>query len=97
LGTQDFARQGMIQHHIHQMATFVPNLISFLPKNISDEFPTYACLLGNILEIGGYALSQPDCSFDMVSLLILHCAIFYQYSMFDIFHVSPFITYLGLR
>ncbi|AES64909.2 putative aminoacyltransferase, E1 ubiquitin-activating enzyme [Medicago truncatula] len=62
---QVFARQGMSQHYVHQMATFVPNLINFLPKDISDEFPTYACLLGNILEIGGVALSQPDCSFDM--------------------------------
>ncbi|CAI8590282.1 unnamed protein product [Vicia faba] len=62
---QVFARQGMGQHYIHQMATFVPNLISFLPKDISDEFPTYACLLGNILETGGVALSQPDCSFNM--------------------------------
>ncbi|CAK8531517.1 unnamed protein product [Lathyrus sativus] len=62
---QVFSRQGMSQHYIHQMATFVPNLISFLPKDISDEFPTYACLLGNILETGGVALSQPDCSFNM--------------------------------
>ncbi|XP_058723586.1 E3 ubiquitin-protein ligase UPL6 [Vicia villosa] len=62
---QVFARQSMSLHYIHQMATFVPNLISFLPKDISDEFPTYACLLGNILETGGVALSQPDCSFNM--------------------------------
>jgi ubiquitin-protein ligase E3 C len=68
LGTQVFAKKGMGQHYIHQMATFVPNLINFLPKDISDEFPTYACLLGNILETGGVALSRPDCSFDMVSL-----------------------------
>ncbi|XP_057430179.1 E3 ubiquitin-protein ligase UPL6 [Lotus japonicus] len=61
---QVFAKKGLSQHYIHQMATFVPNLISFLPKDISDEFPTYACLLGNILETGGIALSQPDCSFD---------------------------------
>ncbi|KAK2448472.1 E3 ubiquitin-protein ligase UPL7 [Trifolium repens] len=62
---QVFAKKGMGQHYIHQMATFVPNLINFLPKDISDEFPTYACLLGNILETGGVALSRPDCSFDM--------------------------------
>ncbi|XP_073226082.1 E3 ubiquitin-protein ligase UPL6 isoform X2 [Cicer arietinum] len=62
---QVFARQGLSQHYIHLMATSVPNLISFLPKDISDEFPTYACLLGNILETGGVALSQPDCSFNM--------------------------------
>ncbi|KAL5158007.1 E3 ubiquitin-protein ligase UPL6 [Glycine soja] len=62
---QVFAKQGLSQHYVHQMATWVPNLISSLPKDISDEFPTYACLLGNILETGGFALSRPDCSFDM--------------------------------
>ncbi|XP_020205693.1 E3 ubiquitin-protein ligase UPL6 [Cajanus cajan] len=62
---QVFAEQGLSQHYIHQMATCVPNLINSLPKDISDEFPTYACLLGNILETGGIALSRPDCSFYM--------------------------------
>ncbi|XP_061370457.1 E3 ubiquitin-protein ligase UPL6-like isoform X2 [Gastrolobium bilobum] len=66
---QVFAKQSVSQHYIHEMTTFVPNLISFLPKDISDEFPTYACLLGNILETGGIALSQPDCSFDMAANL----------------------------
>ncbi|XP_068495990.1 E3 ubiquitin-protein ligase UPL6 isoform X2 [Phaseolus vulgaris] len=62
---QVFAKQGLGQHYVHRMATWLPNLISSLPNDISDEFPTYACLLGNILEIGGIALSRPDCSFDM--------------------------------
>ncbi|KAG8483121.1 hypothetical protein CXB51_022043 [Gossypium anomalum] len=30
-----------------------------------NEFPGYACILGNILETTGAALSQPDCSFEM--------------------------------
>ncbi|QHO06575.1 hypothetical protein HN51_065436 [Arachis hypogaea] len=62
---QVYATQGLNQHYVHQMATLVPDLINFLPKDISDEIPTYACLLGNILETAGIALSQPDCSFDM--------------------------------
>ncbi|CAJ1963098.1 unnamed protein product [Sphenostylis stenocarpa] len=62
---QVFAKQGLGQHYIHQMATWVPNLINSLPMDISEEFPTYACLLGNILETGGIALSRPDCSYDM--------------------------------
>jgi len=53
------------------MATWLPNLINSLPNDISDEFPTYACLLGNILETAGIALSRPDCSFDMVRRLQL--------------------------
>ncbi|XP_057756826.1 E3 ubiquitin-protein ligase UPL6-like isoform X5 [Arachis stenosperma] len=62
---QVYATQDLNQHYVHQMATLVPDLINFLPKDISDEIPTYACLLGNILETAGIALSQPDCSFDM--------------------------------
>ncbi|XP_027931583.1 E3 ubiquitin-protein ligase UPL6 isoform X1 [Vigna unguiculata] len=62
---QVFAKQGLGQHYVHQMATWLPNLMNSLPNDISDEFPTYACLLGNILETGGIALSRPDCSFDM--------------------------------
>lgn len=77
MGPQVFARQDLSLHYVHQMATFVPNLISFLPKDISDEFPTYACLLGNILETGGVALSQPGCSFDMVRKIFLQYAICY--------------------
>ncbi|KAJ7980436.1 E3 ubiquitin-protein ligase UPL6 [Quillaja saponaria] len=60
-----FATQGMSQHHIHQMATFLQNQTNVLPGDISTEFPSYACLLGNILETAGLALSQPDCSLDM--------------------------------
>lgn len=77
------------------MATWVPNLISSLPKDISDEFPTYACLLGNILETGGFALSRPDCSFDMVRRYSLQYAVCYCYSKFNL-HIFHFMTYLGL-
>ncbi|KAE9599205.1 putative aminoacyltransferase, E1 ubiquitin-activating enzyme [Lupinus albus] len=62
---QVFAAQDLSELYFHQMAMFVPNLISFLPKDVSDEFPTYACLLGNILQTAGIALSHPVCSFDM--------------------------------
>ncbi|KAF7836898.1 E3 ubiquitin-protein ligase UPL6 isoform X1 [Senna tora] len=62
---QIFATQGASQHYIHQMSNCVQNQINVLPKEISDEFPSYACLLGNILETAGIALSQPECSFDM--------------------------------
>ncbi|KAI4335030.1 hypothetical protein L6164_013716 [Bauhinia variegata] len=60
-----FATQGLSQHYIHQMATCVQNQMNVLPKDISKEFPSSACLLGNILETAGVALSQPDCTFDM--------------------------------
>ncbi|XP_057750940.1 E3 ubiquitin-protein ligase UPL6 [Arachis stenosperma] len=62
---QVFAAEGMSQHYIHHMATFGQNLINSLPKDMSNEVPSYACMLGNILETSGVALSQPACSFDM--------------------------------
>ncbi|XP_020230204.1 E3 ubiquitin-protein ligase UPL6 isoform X2 [Cajanus cajan] len=62
---QIFAAEDLSQCYIHQMAKFGQNLINLLPKDISNEFPSYACMLGNILEIAGIALSHPHCSFDM--------------------------------
>ena len=49
------------------MAFCVQNCANVLPNDISPEYPGYACLLGNILETAGVALSQPNCSFEMVS------------------------------
>lgn len=48
------------------MALCVQNHANVLPHEVSMELPGYACLLGNILETAGVALSQPDCSFEMV-------------------------------
>lgn len=56
----------MSQHYIHQMALCVANHANVLPNETSIELPGHACLLGNILETAGVALSQPDCSFEMV-------------------------------
>ncbi|XP_030468851.1 E3 ubiquitin-protein ligase UPL6 [Syzygium oleosum] len=60
-----FAAQGLSQHYIHQMALCVNNHANILPKDLSLDFPAYACLLGNVLETAGIALSHPGCSFDM--------------------------------
>ncbi|KAJ7955280.1 E3 ubiquitin-protein ligase UPL6 [Quillaja saponaria] len=60
-----FATQGVSQHYIHQMATCVQSHTHVLPGDLSTEFPSYACLLGNIFETAGIALSQPACSLDM--------------------------------
>ncbi|CAJ1940760.1 unnamed protein product [Sphenostylis stenocarpa] len=60
-----FAAEDLSQFHIHQMAKFGQNLINLLPKDISNEFPSHACMLGNVLETAGIALSYPACSFDM--------------------------------
>ncbi|XP_030974239.1 E3 ubiquitin-protein ligase UPL6 [Quercus lobata] len=60
-----FATRGLSQHYLHQMAFCVQNCANLLPNDISAEFPGHACLLGNILETAGVALSQPNCSFEM--------------------------------
>ncbi|XP_075654169.1 E3 ubiquitin-protein ligase UPL6 [Castanea sativa] len=60
-----FATRGLSQHYLHQMAFCVQNCANVLPNDISTEHPGYACLLGNILETAGDALSQPNCSFEM--------------------------------
>jgi hypothetical protein len=53
------------------MALCVHNHADVLPNDTSVELPSYACLLGNILESSGVALSQPDCSFEMVTAPLL--------------------------
>ncbi|XP_050130420.1 E3 ubiquitin-protein ligase UPL6-like isoform X8 [Malus sylvestris] len=60
-----FARRGLSQHYINQMSLCVKNHADVLPKDASVELPGYACLIGNILESSGVALSQTDCSFQM--------------------------------
>lgn len=56
----------MSQHYIHQMVSGMQDHMNVLPDDISLEFPSYACLLGNILEVAGVTFSRPDCSFEMV-------------------------------
>ncbi|KAL2960389.1 hypothetical protein AAZX31_17G036600 [Glycine max] len=67
---QIFAANNLNQCYIHQMAKFGQNLIKLLPKDISNEFPSHACMLGNVLETAGIALSHPNCSFDMAVDLV---------------------------
>ncbi|KAJ6844211.1 E3 ubiquitin-protein ligase UPL6 isoform X1 [Iris pallida] len=60
-----FLTRGLVKHYIHQMASCLPHHVSILPKDTSEEFPGNACLLGNLLEAAGVALSEPNCSFQM--------------------------------
>ncbi|KAK9019919.1 hypothetical protein V6N11_054424 [Hibiscus sabdariffa] len=60
-----FASWSLTLYYTNQMTLCVQNHANLLPSDISNEFPGYACLLGNILETAGAALSQPDCSFEM--------------------------------
>ncbi|KAH1046224.1 hypothetical protein J1N35_037008 [Gossypium stocksii] len=60
-----FASWRLTMHYTNKMVLSVQNHANLLPTDISNKFPGYACLLGNILETAGAALSQPDCSFEM--------------------------------
>lgn len=59
-----FSTQALGKHYIRQMTTYLPSHINVLPNNISPEYPGYACLLGNVLEAAGVALSDRNCSTD---------------------------------
>ena len=63
---QVFATQGLSRHYINQMARCMRNNTYVLPNDLSVEYPGHACLLGNMLETAGAALSHADCSFEMV-------------------------------
>ncbi|XP_068658404.1 E3 ubiquitin-protein ligase UPL6 isoform X2 [Aristolochia californica] len=60
-----FGTLGLSGYYLHQIASCVRGYSNVLPHDISPEFPGYACLLGNMAEIAGAALSAPHCSFDM--------------------------------
>lgn len=59
-----FARQNLCKHYVRQMSLYVRSHTNILPKDVSAEYPSYACLLGNILEAAAVVLSA-DSSFEM--------------------------------
>ncbi|KAL8244546.1 hypothetical protein R6Q59_010804, partial [Mikania micrantha] len=60
-----YVLRGLCHHYLHNMATCTQSYEKVLPVDISSEFPGYACLLGNLLEAIGVALSRPACPYDM--------------------------------
>nr|XP_027118125.1 E3 ubiquitin-protein ligase UPL6-like [Coffea arabica] len=61
---ETFGAPRLSQQYFHQMALCVKNHKNVLPEDISSDFPSFACLLGNILEAAGVAFAHPE-SFDM--------------------------------
>ncbi|CAO2838394.1 unnamed protein product [Amaranthus hypochondriacus] len=59
------ARQPLCRHYLHQMSLRLHIHTNILPEDVSAEYPSYACLLGNILESAALALSEADNSFEM--------------------------------
>ena len=58
LHIQIFAAPHLSQHYLHQMVSCVKDHTNVLPGDISSDFPSYACLLGNLLEVAGVAIAQ---------------------------------------
>ncbi|XXG80443.1 hypothetical protein AAC387_Pa09g1306 [Persea americana] len=61
-----FGTRRLTEHYIHQIALCLHGDANVLPDDKSHEYPGYACLLGNILEIAGVALSEPNCTYNLV-------------------------------
>lgn len=59
LDMQMFAAPQLSQHYVHQMALCAKDHSNVLPADISHDFPSYACLLGNLLEAAGVSVAQP--------------------------------------
>ncbi|XP_042055165.1 E3 ubiquitin-protein ligase UPL6-like [Salvia splendens] len=53
-----FAAPHLSQQYLHQMVSCVKDHTNVLPGDISSDFPSYACLLGNLLEVAGVAIAQ---------------------------------------
>ncbi|XP_071706652.1 E3 ubiquitin-protein ligase UPL6 [Rutidosis leptorrhynchoides] len=60
-----YVSHGSCQHYLHRMAACTQSFETVLPVDISSEFPSYACLLGNTLEVVRDALSRDACPYDM--------------------------------
>ncbi|KAL3812242.1 hypothetical protein ACJIZ3_013510 [Penstemon smallii] len=54
-----FATAELSQHYVHQMALCVKDQTYVLPADVSSDFPSYACLLGNLLEAAVITVAQP--------------------------------------
>lgn len=54
--------QGLWPYYIQQIATVLPSLRALLPPDTSSQLPSHACMLGNVLEVAGFALSRPNCT-----------------------------------
>ncbi|KAL9240764.1 hypothetical protein vseg_014947 [Gypsophila vaccaria] len=62
---ETFAKQKLGEHYVHQMSLHIQSHNNILPKDVSAEYPSYACLLGNMLEAAAGGLSDVASSFEM--------------------------------
>eukprot|EP00250_Pteridium_aquilinum_P021803 c25229_g2_i1 orf=816-2942(+) len=62
---QVFVSKGLWAFSIRQLASSVQDFVEMLPPNISVQFPSSVCLLGNLLEISGSALCLQECPWQL--------------------------------
>ena len=60
--------KGLWASSVWQLSSSLPELIEQLPQSMSTQFPSSVCLLGNLLEVSGPALSLRDCPLQLVKL-----------------------------
>lgn len=58
--------QGLWPCYVQQIENVLPSLRTLLPPDTSSQLPSHACMLGNVLEVAGFALSRPDCTLQTV-------------------------------
>ncbi|CAL9096308.1 unnamed protein product [Musa textilis] len=58
-----FFKEGFGRYYIHQMANFLPTHDGVLLDDVLQEYPGHACLLGNLLEVAGVVLSDPNSTY----------------------------------
>ena len=59
---QALMNQGLWTCYFQQIASVLPSPLNFLPASTTSQLPSHACLLGNVLEIVGFALPRPNCT-----------------------------------
>lgn len=83
---QIYVTRGLCQHYLHDMATHTQSYEKVLPADMSVDSPSYACLLGNLLEAVGVALARPACPYDMVHKCIFFLFVFLQKNLCWLFN-----------
>ncbi|CAM6100980.1 unnamed protein product [Calypogeia fissa] len=64
---QECVSEKLWAQSIHQIAVSLPVLREVLPPDTSPSFTSSVCLLGNILEVSGAALSGQNCTLSVAS------------------------------
>ncbi|KAI0504427.1 hypothetical protein KFK09_015379 [Dendrobium nobile] len=62
-----FLMQRLTKFYIHRLASCLPGHASILPNDVSHDFPSHACLLGNLIEVAAAVFS--DQSYNLTTVM----------------------------